>query len=191
MTAWPPFPAAPTLCKHKHTHAHTPSYKHKHTLFANTNDPLCKHAVARTQTHPSPGPRPPAPRSTPRPPCLQVTILRASSAQRSKCHRLYQHSSNANLCVCVSHFEPRQKAVVLLVCPPTPISGCPSFKRSLDTILCLHPASSLRPDNWQHSCCVLRVQKRGIPKRCDLERRKKQFSGLSVPRRKGPGKLLN
>lgn len=67
----------------------------------------------------------------------------------------------------------------------------PSFKHSLDTILCLHPASSPRPDNWQHSCCVLRVQKRGIPKRCDLERRKKQFSGLSVPRRKGPGKLLN
>jgi hypothetical protein len=53
VTAWPPFPAAPTLRKHKHTHAHTPSCKHKHTLFANTNGSLCKHAVAGTQTRPS------------------------------------------------------------------------------------------------------------------------------------------
>lgn len=163
MTAWPPFPAAPTLRKHKHTHTHTPSCKHKHTLFANTNGPLCKHALARPLPQPWPGHRPL--KSTPRPPRLQVEVTHTSRAPRSKRCRIYSDGSNANPRDSVSHFAPRSRATFLRTnsqyrVAPSAFSRHNPIPQS---------ASCLRPENWQHSCCVLRVQKRGLLERCDLE----------------------
>lgn len=179
MTAWPPFPAAPTLRKHKHTHAHTPSCKHKHTLFANTNDPLSKHAVARNQTRPSdPHPGHHACRSQP---C--ATSVPSFQSDTDSVRMVQMQISATALAA-----SNQDGKLPFFVSVPPPHIGLPFFQHCPDTtILCLHRTSFLRPDNWQHSCCVPRVQKRPIPKRCDLERRKKQFPGLSARRGKGPG----